>query len=422
MKLLFLAHRMPFPPNKGDKIRSFNILKFLAKQHDVYLACLVDDVSDLRFIPDIERLTRRLVFERIHPRTKKLLSLRSMLRLRPITIDYFYSKALQSQIDNIIDTVDFDAFICFSSPMAEYLYRSRHANNKIRRTLRVMDLIDVDSTKWKQYAEQSRWLTSYIYRYEAYYLATYEQCIAQYFHHVLVVTEHEKNAFPGGATQNLEAMSNGVDLEYFNPNRCLEYTSVRPTLVFTGMMDYFANIDGMTWFVEAVFPLVQAAVPDVELLIVGSKPAQEIKRMERLNGIVVTGYVDDVREYLSRATVCIVPLRIARGIQNKVLEAMAMGKAVVCTPQAHEGISAIPDKEIVVADEAEIFATKTISLLRDKTRTNQIGLAARQYVENNYSWDKNMGVLERLLDAKHQDMQTIECMPKLTAISEPTQD
>jgi sugar transferase (PEP-CTERM/EpsH1 system associated) len=406
MRLLFLTHRIPFPPNKGDKIRSYNILVHLAKRHDVYLACLVDDEGDQRFAPEIERRVRRFVFDRIKPRMKKLLALRGLFRSRPITVGYFYSSTLQKQIDSIIDAVDIDAFVCSSSPMAEYLYRSRHANGKIHRALRVMDMIDVDSSKWRQYAEQSRWWTSCIYRYEAKHLADYEQRLAQNFDHVLVVSEQEKKVFPGGGdTPNLEAMSNGVDLEYFMPDRSATHAAARPTLVFTGAMDYLANIDGIKWFVESVFPRVQAAVPDVELLIVGSKPTQEIARLGRLRGVVVTGFVEDVRRYLARASVCIVPLRVARGIQNKVLEAMAMGKAVVCTPQAYEGIRAMPDKEIIVVEGAEDFAAATIDLLGNRSRARQLGLAARRCVEKAYTWEENLSLLDRILAVRQAAVQ-----------------
>lgn len=398
MRILFLTHRIPYPPNKGDKIRSYNILDHLAKRHDVYLASLVDDEGDVRFVPEMERRVRRFEYDRIKPRIKKLLALRSMFHAVPITVDYFYSSSLQKRIDSIIDSVDIDAFVCFSSPMAEYLYRSRHANGKIRRALRVMDLIDVDSSKWKQYAEQTRWWTAWIYRYEARHLADYERRIAQNFDHVLVVSEQEKKAFPGASdTPNLVAMSNGVDLEYFRPDQPVMRPAARPSLVFTGAMDYLANIDGIRWFVESVFPRVRAAVPDIELLIVGSKPTQEIQRLGRLRGIVVTGFVDDVREYLARASVCIVPLRVARGIQNKVLEAMAMGKAVVCTPQACEGIRAMPGKEVIVADGADAFASATINLLEDRVGARRMGVAARQCVENGYTWEGNLRLLDHIL-------------------------
>jgi len=401
MRLLYIAHRMPFPPNKGDKIRSFNILNHLVKRHDVYLACLVDDKSDLRFVPEIDQRVRRLVFDLIRPRMKKLRALGGLFRSRPITVGYFYSTDLQRQIDSIIDEVDIDAFVCSSSPMAEYLYRSRHANGKIRRALRVMDLIDIDSFKWAQYAEQGQWWTSPIYRYEARHLAEYEQNIARIFDHVLVVSEQEKMVFPGGSDwPNLDAMSNGVDLDYFTPVQPVTPSMTRPTLVFTGAMDYLANIDGIKWFVESVFPQVQAAVPDVELLIVGSKPTREIRRLGGIRGVVVTGFVEDVREYLARASVCIVPLRVARGIQNKVLEAMAMGKAVICTPQALEGIRASPNREVIVAESADAFAAETIRLLGDQTRARQLGVAARLCVEKEYAWDRNLSLLDRILSGR----------------------
>jgi len=146
-----------------------------------------------------------------------------------------------------------------------------------------------------------------------------------------------------------------------------------------------------------VFPRIRAAVPDIELLIVGSKPTPEVVRLGRLQGVVVTGFVEDVREYLARASVSIVPLRVARGIQNKVLEAMAMGKAVVCTPQAHEGIRATSGKELIVAESTEDFSAATIDLLSDQGRASRLGLAARQCVEREYSWEDNLRLLDRIL-------------------------
>ena len=398
MRILFLAHRIPFPPNKGDKIRAFNILKHLAERHEVSLACLIDDESDLQFVPQIAGRVKRLAFDRIRPQMKKLLALRGLLQSRPITVGYFYTPLLQRQIDDIIEAADIDAFVCSSSPMAEYLFRSRHADAKIRAGIKVMDLIDVDSYKWRQYAEQSPAWTSWIYRHEAEYLAEYEKRIAGAFDHVLVVSEQEKSLFPGGGnTPNLQAMSNGVDLEFFRPDRLGSRVPARPTLVFTGAMDYRPNIEGIRWFVESVFPRIRVAIPDVELLIVGNKPTPEVVRLGRVPGVVVTGFVKDVREYLARASVSIVPLRVARGIQNKVLEAMAMGKAVVCTPQAHEGIRATSGRELVVAEGTDDFSAATIDLLLNQGKAGRLGLAARRCVEREYSWEDNLRLLDRIL-------------------------
>lgn len=400
MRLFFLTHRIPFPPNKGDKIRSYNILNYLVKHHDVNLACLVDDESDLGLVPEIKSRVNQFVFDRIRPLKKKLFALRSLVYSTSLTVSYFYSPGLQMQIDKIIDAEDIDAFICFSSPMAEYLFRSRHANGKIYRAIRIMDLIDIDSYKWRQYAEERSMWISWIYRHEAKHLAEYEKRIVKEFDHVLVVTEQEKKLFPeSGEMSNLDVMSNGVDLEFFVPVPAQRLVAIQPTLVFTGVMDYQPNVDGMKWFVESVFPRIQVAIPDIELLIVGNKPTREVERLGQIQGVVVTGFVEDIREYLAKANVCIVPLKTARGIQNKVLEAMAMGKAVVCTPQAHEGIHAIPDEEIIVAGDAEAFVVNIISLLENKSKAEQLGIKARLRVEQEYSWEKNLSLLDQILPA-----------------------
>lgn len=401
MNVLFLAHRIPFPPNKGDKIRSFNILKYLAKRHNVQVACMVDDTRDLQFIPEIEKYASRVVYDTIRPRLKKVQALGGLVKSEPISVGYFHSNALQTRIDEILDGAEIDAIVCSSSPMAEFVFRSRHAGGKVARAIRVMDLIDVDSFKWRQYVEQSPPWTSWIYRYEARVLAQYEMRIARTFDHVLVVSEQEKKVFPGGSeTANLDAMSNGVDLEYFEPGVTGSRNSVLPTLVFTGAMDYRPNIEGIRWFVEMVLPTVRKAVPNVQLSIVGSKPSPEVVRLGEIEGVLVTGFVEDVRKYLDTASVCIVPLLVARGIQNKVLEAMSMGKAVVCTPQAHEGIRATAGSDLVVKESAADFAAATVDLLLNQDKAGEIGIRARQCVEREYSWDDNLQLLDRLLSAE----------------------
>ncbi|MGH9890501.1 MAG: TIGR03087 family PEP-CTERM/XrtA system glycosyltransferase, partial [bacterium] len=366
----------------------------------VYLACLIDDDADVRFVPEIERRVWRLVCKRIRPRWRKALAVRSLVRSKPVTVDYFYSRPLQRQVDEIVDSVDIDAVFCFSSPMAEYVFRSRHAEGKLRRARRVVDLIDVDSHKWRQYAEGSSAWRAWVYRYEAAHLAAYERRIALSFDRVLVVSEAERRMFPmAEPCCHIEVLSNGVDLDYFRPTKGRDDDTRRPTIVFTGVMDYWPNVEGMMWFVQSVLPRVRAAVPDVELLIVGSRPTKEIERLASYRGVVITGVVEDVRPFVARADACIAPLRIARGIQNKVLEGMAMGKAVVCTPQAHEGVRAQAGRDLVLAESEEEFASATVDLLRDSEKAEVLGGNARQFVERNYAWESNLAVLDRLLVA-----------------------
>jgi sugar transferase (PEP-CTERM/EpsH1 system associated) len=261
----------------------------------------------------------------------------------------------------------------------------------------VMDLIDIDSLKWAQYVEKAPPWTAWIYRHEARYLGAYEQRIAREFDRLVVVSHQERALFPGGAPENLSAIPNGVDLEWFSPREEAPQGSSPPTLVFTGVMDYWPNVDGITWFVDEVLPLIREKVPDVELLVVGSRPSPEVRRLAQRRGITVTGFVDDVRTYIQRASVCVVPLRIARGIQNKVLEAMSMGKAVVTTPQAYEGVRAKAGDDIVVAADPAAFAAAVVSLLGDAARAGRIGRSARLCVESNYSWARNLATLDAML-------------------------
>ncbi len=165
MRVLFIAHRIPFPPNKGDKIRSYNILRYLAARHEVHLACLVDDEADVRFVPELERLVSRVVYARVDSRLGRLRAVPGVLRLRPLSVSYFHLTGLQRQVDGILATQDIDAIFCSSSPTAEYVFRSSQA--RARTASRLMDFIDVDSAKWRQYAARSRLWSSWLYWYEA---------------------------------------------------------------------------------------------------------------------------------------------------------------------------------------------------------------------------------------------------------------
>lgn len=399
MRILLLTHRVPFPPNKGDKIRSFHILEYLAKRHEVHLATLVDDSADRASLPELERRVASLMYARIDQRGRKFFALTEMLKAGSISVRYFYSADLQTRIDALIESTGVDAVFCFSSPMAEYVFRSRHAA-RLERTPKVMDLIDVDSYKWGQYAERSPAWTAWIYRHEQRALADYERRIYRDMDRVLLVSEQETGYFPAADSERkLTAMPNGVDLEFFRraPGRLPDTGG--PTLVFTGMMDYWPNVEGVQWFVNEIYPDVRRAVPDVRLFVVGGRPGRSLRRLDGSDGITVTGFVDDIRAYIAAADVCIVPLRIARGIQNKLLEAMAMSKGVVSTPQAAEGVNAVPGRDLVVAGESGEFAAATIELLNDPHRAAALGASARRFVEKHYDWERNLGLIDELWSA-----------------------
>jgi len=398
MKLLYICHRIPYPPNKGEKIRSYNILRYLAKRHEVYLAYLVDEPHDMEHLETLRSMVQGVYFDTIHNLTKKIRSGLTMLGSKPISVSYFYSQNLQRSIDNLLRKVEIDTIFCSSSPTAEYLFSFQRYNGKLRRSKWIMDLIDVDSHKWRQYAGKCKGVKRWVYLREAKSLRRYEKRIAKEFDRLLLVSEAERDLFLQNiSADNVFVMSNGVDLEYFSPGYDSRIVKTGRSLVFTGAMHYRPNIEGVEWFVEKVLPKIQKSIPDVTFYVVGNRPSPAVRRLAKKKGVKVTGYVEDVRDFLAAADVCVVPLRIARGIQNKVLEAMAMAKAVVCTPQALEGIKAVPGRDVLVEYGDEGFAASVIRLLTDHAFLERTGQLARQCVEEGYAWDANLSQLERMI-------------------------
>ncbi len=390
-----VAHRFPFPPNKGDKIRAYHVLCHLARQHEVYLATLVDDARDLEGVESLRDRVRDLAVARIDGRLRKLWSSRAVWSGQSITVSHFHARSLQARIDAWLSAIPFDAVVCSSAATAEYVFRSRHAHGALGRAIKVMDLIDVDSVKWGQYASEAEPPVAWLYRYEAWSLAAYERRIVRAFDRVFLVSASEAGLLGAGTDRGkVGVFANGVDLDHFSPH---PPSTVEPLIVFTGVMDYLPNVDAVRWFADQVFPAVRARLPGARFAIVGSRPTLAVRKLSEREGITVTGFVEDVRDWLARAAVCVAPLRIARGIQNKVLEAMAMGRPVVASPQAFEGLDARAGEDLVVAADARAFAEEVIALLRDAGRAERIGRAARACVEGRYRWGTNLAALDEVL-------------------------
>jgi sugar transferase (PEP-CTERM/EpsH1 system associated) len=395
-RLLFIAHRIPFPPNKGDKIRSFHLLQFLSSRYTIDIAFLVDDINDLQYLDALKPFASSIFYEVIPPTKKITAALFAFAQHTPISIPYFYSKKLQNSLDSHLSGHIPSCIFCFSSPTAEYVFRSQHADQLQQSSRMIMDLIDLDSLKWSQYAQHSKPFMAQIYQREARLLARYEEKIAQQFDALLLVTEAEKQLCPPVLQQKVTVVSNGVDLVKFAP-QTKKKANNDPVLVFTGAMDYWPNIDAVLWFSKDIFPLVLAAEPSARFFIVGSNPKPEVMALSKDSNIVVTGFVEDIRASIATADVCVAPLRVARGIQNKVLEAMAMAKAVVATPEAVEGISEEGAQQVMVADTAEQFAKAIVHLLRAESARLALGTGARAAMERSYSWENNLQKLEPLM-------------------------
>jgi len=392
--LLFLVHRIPFPPNKGDKIRSFNLLKFLAMRFSVHLGAFIDDQNDFQYVNRLDEFCASTCLLPLNTSSSKLRSLSGLLTARPLTLPYYFNNKMQQWVDEIIEREHIEKGLVFSSSMAQYLSGDQYSGLR-----RLIDFVDIDSDKWSQYVKSAPLLMKPVYVYEAKMLQAWEKKIASEFDHSFFVSENESNLFKQLApcsADKIAYFNNGVDTEFFSPKHDFDspYEKNQTVLVFTGAMDYWANVDAVTWFSQQVFPGLCKQNSQLMFYIVGSKPDDKVKALAESPNIIVTGMVDDVRPYLAYAAVAVAPMRIARGIQNKVLEAMAMEKPVVVSPQGYEGINASNEQELILAEEIDDWINAINQLLLDKEYC-ALGRAARQRVVNDYSWQGSLARLEQ---------------------------
>ena len=416
--LLLLCHRIPYPPDKGDKIRSFHWLSALAQRYRVHLAAFVDDADDWRHAPRLRECCAELCLVPLDARRAKLRSLPALLTGAPLTVAYYRDARVSAWIQDLMRRRRIERIVVYSSAMAQYALGTPFS--QIRR---VIDFVDVDSDKWRQYAQRTRGPMGWVYGREARCLLGYDTEVARAFDASLFVSQVEVDCFralaslsetdaaspptdsgldacaepvphsvPNAASTSarrplprLEQIANGVDHVFFAPDatRPSPYAEDRPAIVFTGAMDYWANVDAVRWFVEQVWPRLHARAPRARLYIVGARPAAEVKALAN-EDILVTGRVADVRPYLQHAAAVIAPMRIARGIQNKVLEGMAMARPVVVTPLGLEGIDAVHEQSVLVADQADDFADRVFDVLQG--RHEALGGRAREQVLRRYQW------------------------------------
>lgn len=400
--LLFLVHRIPFPPNKGDKIRSWNILAHLAERYHVHVGAFIDDPHDWQYTGRIEGIASSTFFRKLDRRSGTARSLRSLLTGEPLSCGYYRDRAMQSWVDRTVRENPIERVFVYSSSMAQYIPDTLAAGSRV-----LVDFVDIDSDKWRQYAERKSWPMSAVYRREARTLFEAEKQITAHADAAAFVSEDEAALFrtmAPTASENIHGVANGVDCEFFNPDVKSDppYPTDRTNIVFTGAMDYWANVDAVTWFADDILPKIRAALPDCAFWIVGANPTPEIVKLGERDGISVTGRVDDVRPFIAHATLSVAPLRVARGIQNKVLEAMALAKTVVATPQAMEGIAALDGTEVFVADDAEAFAERVMTLA-NAPDLDTVGDRARQRVLTSYGWLTSLQKFESILEGTPLD-------------------
>jgi sugar transferase (PEP-CTERM/EpsH1 system associated) len=398
--LLFLMQRLPYPLIKGEKIRNWHILNYLAKWYDVHFGCLIDDPADNQHIETVKALCASMYTTPLDKRRAKLTCASGLLTGEPLSVTYFRDAGLRAWVEDVVTRIKPEMTFVNSSNMAPYILGLPRTGK------RVVELGDVDSEKFRSYSETARPPMRQIYRREWRLVEQLERRVALECDHSVFVTEAEARLFRAkepATAHKVVGISCGVDHRYFDPSLDFPapYDPGPPAYVFTGTMDYPPNIDAVTWFATEVLPVIRRSLPTARFFIVGSSPSEAVKRLAKLDGVFVTGRVPDVRPYVFHGTAAVGPMRIARGIQNKVLEAMAMGKPVIVTSGALEGIDATPGREVILADDAETFANAAVRLYGATggitPEATALGQAARRLIVEHYDWDACLSGFDDLM-------------------------
>ncbi len=395
-EILFLCHRIPFPPDRGDKIRSWHLLEALGKIAPVHVGCFADDDRDMGFAQDMAHVTAsQCVLMR--DRSRAVAGISGLLRHQPMLVALYEKPALHRWVAETLKARPIRTIVAYSVQMAHFLPDTLPEGVRF-----LMDFVDFDSAKYASYGEQQGGPMGWINRREGRLLHQYERAVAHRADCSLFVSAAEADMFrrAGGVEKcEIDALDNGVNLEYFRADGDFEPLAALegPLLVFTGQMDYRPNVEAVESFAQQVLPLIRMEHPDASFAIVGRNPTPQVSALAALPGVIVTGGVPDVRGWLAAADVVVAPLRIARGIQNKVLEAMAMARPVVASPQAAEGIDACHGEHLLVARDPEAEARAVLGLLADPALAAALGMTARQRVEQRYDWSTTLAPLRAMV-------------------------
>lgn len=390
--LLYLVHRMPYPPDKGDKVRSYHLLRHLQKRHRVFLGTFIDDPADEQHLDALRVLCPDLFVARIDPRWRKLASIQGFLRGEALSLSFYRHVGLREWVRQVARQHPLQASVVFSSTMSPF------AAELLPDVPMLVDIVDADSVKWSQYASARSWPMSAVYRREGRLLLAHERDTTLRAQRAYFVTQQEADLFlqlAPACRGRVQAMGNGVNAEFFQPDAALSspFAVNERAIVFTGAMDYWPNVDGVRWFAEDMLPAIRQRFPDARFWIVGRNPAPAVLALAS-EAVSVTGTVPDVRPYLQHAAAVVAPLRVARGLQNKILEAMAMGQPVVTVPSCADAIGAGADDGLQRAEAAEAFVQAVGRWLSDAAARRQQGARARDFVLERFGWDAHLATID----------------------------
>jgi len=391
MKILFVCHRLPFPPKRGGKIRPFNIIRHLTESgHSVTVGSLARSPEELAEGQPLREYCDKLFVGQIAPAAAVAHMVARLPTLIPSSMGNFYSRRLHREIREELQQNRYDLIFVHCSSAAQYVSSATGVPS-------ILDFGDMDSQKWLDYSTFRRFPLSMGYWLEGTKLCREEKRLARQFDLSTCTTKAEVETLRGfDAARKTDWFPNGVDAEYFSPT---DDPYDPDQICFIGRMDYYPNQQAMLYFCSDVLPVIQAQRPATKLIIIGAEPSAEIKNKQKNPGVSVTGTVQDVRDYVRGSALSVAPLAIARGTQNKILESMAMGVPVVCSKNAAGGVDAVPGRHLLVADSSDQYADRIIRLLESADERREFSIAACRRVLSSHSWPASMTKLDTIIDA-----------------------
>lgn len=392
-RVLYLAHRVPFPPDKGDRIRNWHVLRQLARRFRVSLGCPADEP-----VPDAARAALAELCERVAivpvSRFDRLARAGlSLLAGGSLSEGAFSSRELSLKIEAWHAESPFESAVVSATSLVPYLRRPA-----LRAVPAFVDVVDVDSQKWTDFAGSVPPPKSWLYRLEGSRVRTVERELPQWARASVLVSPAEGKIFESIAGKGTALVAtNGVDLDYFQTSSI----AVEPVAAFVGALDYLPNVDAAEWFAREIWPAIHAKRSDAEFHLIGRNPASRVRRLAAIPGVKLIGGVPDVRPHLARAAVAVVPMRLSRGLQNKVLEALAMGKATVAAPPALAALTAEHGHHLVRAETPDDWLREVLDLFDNPERRERLGRAGRAFVELNHDWERCLEpFVERIASAR----------------------
>ncbi len=387
MRLLYLTHRLPYPPNRGDKIRSHHFIKELSKHHDVMLLSFDESSSDSKeSIQELNKICVDLKTVPMNYTFSKAKGLLALLFNKSISVFAFQSRRFFNEFIKALALFKPDIVIADSSVMADYPFR--------KEIFYYADFMDVDSEKWHQFAQKSSRFLKWIYAYESKKLKNFEKLISLKAEKVFLVSETEKKRLSEIEINSKPfVIHNGIDLEKFSPQEQCQKNS----LLFTGVLDYLPNVDAVIWFCKNIWPQIKQKVPDAQFKIVGANPTKAVKRLKSIEGVVVCPNVPSVQPFMNEAEICVLPIRFSIGLQNKLLEALAMGKPVVATSGVTQGVHPDIQAAVVVANKEEEFVASVVELLKNPSKKETLKTKGLKAIKEHCDWEKNLSPLIKLL-------------------------